>query len=98
MTSAEKHYYDLHVTGLGYLSRIRQFHSNAEDHLIACDNSALCGWADDPRQRRFNVTASGPAQDLILQCRSAVDAGRKVQIGVCFSDVLKPARTRFRQL
>src|SRR5690606_14410667 len=42
-TSNEKSYFDLHITGLGYLSRIREVKPKKGDSFLACDIAALNG-------------------------------------------------------
>ena len=40
-TSNEKSYFDLHITGLGYLNRIREVKPKKGDSFLACDIAAL---------------------------------------------------------
>src|SRR3546814_4854972 len=40
-TSNEKSYFDLHITGLGYLNRIRAVKPKNGDAFLACDIAAL---------------------------------------------------------
>ena len=46
-TSTEKSYFDLHITGLGYLNRIREVKPKKGDAFLACDIAALNGPSDD---------------------------------------------------
>ena len=46
-TSNEKSYFDLHITGLGYLNRIREVKPKKGDSFLACDIAALNGPSDD---------------------------------------------------
>src|SRR3546814_6007803 len=46
-TSNEKSYFDLHITGLGYLNRIREVKPKKGDAFLACDIAALNGPSDD---------------------------------------------------
>jgi len=92
--SSGKQYYDLHITGHGYLNRIRELKSKDGNPFLACDVIALAGFMGSPKQRRFDVTVSGkPTQKLIRQYSEDVKAGRKVMIGFCLSDVWANAFT-----
>lgn len=83
-----KSYFDLHITGLGYLNRIREVTPKKGDSFLACDISALTGPSDSPEYRRFDVKVSGTdAQHLIRRCEQAVQAERKVLIGFRLGDL-----------
>jgi hypothetical protein len=87
-TSSEKSYFDLHVTGLGYVNRIREVKPRKGDPFLACDIAALNGPSDDVEYRRFDVRVSGKeAQHLIRRCATAVEADRKVLIGFRLGDL-----------
>mgnify|MGYP001195818577 FL=1 len=87
-TSSEKSYFDLHITGLGYLNRIREVKPKKGDAFLACDIAALNGPSDKPEYRRFDVRVSGSeAQHLIRRCVPAVEAERKVLIGFRLGDL-----------
>ncbi|MDH1237925.1 STY4534 family ICE replication protein [Stutzerimonas stutzeri] len=87
-TSSEKSYFDLHITGLGYLNRIREVKPKKGDAFLACDIAALNGPSDQPEYRRFDVRVSGSeAQHLIRRCVPAVEAERKVLIGFRLGDL-----------
>ncbi|MEA8541118.1 STY4534 family ICE replication protein [Pseudomonas aeruginosa] len=87
-TSSEKSYFDLHITGLGYLNRIREVKPKKGDAFLACDIAALNGPSDQPEYRRFDVRVSGSeAQNLIRRCVPAVEAERKVLIGFRLGDL-----------
>tara|TARA_R110002167_G_scaffold790_6_gene3422 strand:+ start:1964 stop:2494 length:531 start_codon:yes stop_codon:yes gene_type:complete len=86
--SSDKSYFDLHITGLGYLNRIREVTPRKGDAFLACDIAALNGPSDAPEYRRFDVRVSGSeAQHLIRRCQQAVDAERKVLIGFRLGDL-----------
>lgn len=86
--SSEKSYFDLHITGLGYLNRIREVQPRKGDAFLACDIAALNGPSDSPDYRRFDVRVSGnEAQHLIRRCEEAVEAERKVLIGFRLGDL-----------
>ncbi len=88
-TSSEKsNFFDLHITGLGYLNRIREVKPKKGDAFLACDIAALNGPSDKPEYRRFDVRVSGSeAQHLIRRCVPAVEAERKVLIGFRLGDL-----------
>ena len=45
---SESKFYDLHVTGLGYLNRVRMVKPNKGETFLACSISALRGeWNKD---------------------------------------------------
>ncbi len=87
-TSQEKTYFDLHITGLGYLNRIRDVTPKKGDPFLACDIAALNGASNDVSYVRFDVRVSGSdAQHLIRRCQQAVDAEKKVMIGFRLGDL-----------
>lgn len=86
--STEKSYFDLHVTGLGYVNRIREVKPRKGDAFLACDIAALNGPSDKPEYRYFDVRVSGTdAQHLVRRCEEAVKAERKVLIGFRLGDL-----------
>src|SRR5688572_23117727 len=86
--SSTKSFFDLHITGLGYLNRIREVQPNRGNPFLACDISALTGSSDSPEYRRFDVKVSGTdAQHLIRRCEQAVQAERKVLLGFRLGDL-----------
>jgi hypothetical protein len=87
-TSSEKTYFNLHITGLGYLNRIREVTPKKGESFLACDIAALNGPSDTPEYRRFDVRVSGSeAQHLIRRCIDAVAAEKKVLIGFRLGDL-----------
>ena len=87
-TSNEKSYFDLHITGLGYLNRIREVKPKKGDSFLACDIAALNGPSDDVSYVRFDARVSGSeAQHLVRRCIQAVDAEKKVMIGFRLGDL-----------
>lgn len=87
-TSNEKSYFDLHITGLGYLNRIREVKPKKGDAFLACDIAALNGPGDDVSYVRFDARVSGlEAQHLIRRCIDAVGAEKKVMIGFRLGDL-----------
>lgn len=87
-SSNDKTYFDLHVTGLGYVNRIREVKPRKGDTFLACDIAALNGPSDEPEYRYFDVRVSGAdARHLIRRCEEAVEAKRKVLIGFRLGDL-----------
>lgn len=87
-SSQEAKYFDLHITGFGYLNRVREVPIRKGDPFMACDIVALHGDANDPEKTRFDCKVSGTeAANLIRRCRDAVDAGKKVLIGFRLGDL-----------
>ncbi|WP_460149053.1 STY4534 family ICE replication protein [Pseudomonas sp. S3_E10] len=81
-------YFDLHISGLGYLNRIREITPKKGQPFLACDIAALTGPSTDVEYRRFDVRVSGAeAQELIRRCAAAVSAERKVLIGFRLGDL-----------
>ncbi|MBY4673889.1 DUF3577 domain-containing protein [Burkholderia multivorans] len=86
--STEKSYFDLHITGLGYLNRIREVKPKKGDSFLACDIAALNGPSDDVSYVRFDTRVSGSeAQHLVRRCIDAVEAEKKVMIGFRLGDL-----------
>lgn len=87
-TSNEKSFFDLHITGLGYLNRIREVKPKKGDAFLACDIAALNGPSDDVSYVRFDTRVSGTeAQHLVRRCEDAVKAEKKVLIGFRLGDL-----------
>ncbi|MBR9881231.1 MAG: DUF3577 domain-containing protein [Gammaproteobacteria bacterium] len=86
--SATTGFFDLHITGLGYLNRIRQVKPKRGEAFWACDIAALNGPADDVGYTRFDCRISGrDAEVLVKRCRQAVYQGRKVLVGFKLGDL-----------
>jgi hypothetical protein len=87
-TSNERSYFDLHITGLGYLNRIREVKPKKGDTFLACDIAALNGPSDDVSYVRFDIRVSGSeAQQLVRRCIQAVEDEKKVMIGFRLGDL-----------
>ncbi|CAI1237793.1 STY4534 family ICE replication protein [Serratia ficaria] len=86
--STEKSFFDLHITGLGYLNRIREVKPKKGEPFLACDIAALNGPNNDVSYVRFDTHVSGTdAQHLIRRCIDAVEVGKKVMIGFRLGDL-----------
>jgi hypothetical protein len=88
-TSSEKSYFDLHMSGFGYLNRIREVPGKGKkaDPYLACTIAALHGPCDSPEYCYIDARVSGAdAQRLIRRCKEAVDAKSKVLLGFKVGD------------
>lgn len=90
---SESKYYDLHVTGLGYLNRVRMVKPKKGDVFIACSISALRGeWNKDgsikPESTKFDVRVYGQgAIDAIEALKPFGDEQRKILIQFKLGDI-----------
>ncbi len=85
---SERSFFDLHISGLGYLNRIREVTPKKGESFLACDIAALNGPSDDVSYVRFDVRVSGSdAQHLVRRCKDAVEADKKVMIGFKLGDL-----------
>jgi len=86
--SNEKSYFDLHISGIGYLNRIREVKPKKGEPFLACDIAALNGDSDKATYVRFDTRVSGiEAQHLVRRCEAAVKAEKKVLIGFRLGDL-----------
>lgn len=97
-STAESSYFDLHITGLGYLNRIREVvppKGRKGESFLACDIAALSGPTDKVSYVRFSTRVSGSdAQHLVRRCQEAVKADKKVMIGFKLGDLWSEIYTR----
>ena len=81
-------YFDLHITGIGYLNRAREVPVKRGQPFLAVDVSALHGEADNVQYTRFDCRVSGKeAQAVVQQLMPAVTAGQKVLVGFKLGDL-----------
>lgn len=86
--NASTGFFDLHITGLGYLNRIREVTPKRGNAFWACDIAALTGAADDVSYTRFDCRVSGrEAERLVKRCEQAVNMDKKVLIGFKLGDL-----------
>lgn len=86
-TTAESKYFDLHITGVGYLNRPREVPLK-RGTFLAVEIAALRGKADEVEYTRFDCRVSGTeAQDLIRKYKADVEAEKKVLIGFKIGDL-----------
>lgn len=75
--STDNQFFDLHVTGVGYVNRIRKVTPKRGNPFWACDISALNGPADDVEYRRFDCRVSGADAEKLVKKFAATVADRK---------------------
>ena len=85
----EKTYFNLHVTGLGYLNRIREVPVKRGDNFFAVDISAMHGSSDDVQYTRFDCRVSGKeAESILAQIKPMIeDDKNKVLVGFKLGDL-----------
>ena len=80
-------YFDLHASGIGYLSRIRTVTPKKGDPFLACTVSAIHGSSDDVEYTKFDCRVSGKlAQDAVRLLTEDVKAEKKVLIAFKIGD------------
>lgn len=85
---SEKTYFNLHTSGVGYLSDIREVQPKKGSLFLACRIAALVGASDDIEYRYFDVNVVGKeAESLIKRCEKAVSEEKKVLISFNISDL-----------
>lgn len=81
-------YFDLHTTGVGYLSRVRDVKVKKGEPFLCVDISALRGSSDAVEYTRFDCRVSGSeATSVIQRLRADIDAKKKVLIGFKIGDL-----------
>ncbi|MGE8399106.1 MAG: DUF3577 domain-containing protein [Burkholderiales bacterium] len=90
-TNAQREYFNLHTTGVGYLSRVRwvtpQGRGRKSEPFLACAISALRGSSDSSDTTYFDLRVSGAeAIGLIDSMKQSVDERRKVTVTFRIAD------------
>lgn len=86
--NAQPKYFNLHTSGIGYLSDIREIKPKKGDAFWACRIAALTGSSDSPEYRFFDMNVSGEETvNLIKRCQEAVEAKKKVLVSFVMSDL-----------
>jgi Protein of unknown function (DUF3577) len=86
-------FYDLHVTGVGYLNRVRRVTPRKGKPFLACAISALRGESNQaegvkPETTRFDVRVYGTeAEAALKQLQPEVDADKAVLVGFKLGDI-----------
>lgn len=88
-SNPETSYFDLHISGVGYLNRVRTVAPKRGDSFLSCSISAIVGPKNKVEYRHFDVKVAGSdAQHLIRRCEDAAnDPDRKVLIGFRLGDL-----------
>jgi len=85
-TSQKTEYFNLNISGLGYLNSVRRI-NGPNGTFISCVINALSGPTDNPKYVRFDVTVAGKeASSLINRCQKSVDEDKKVLLGFTLSN------------
>lgn len=85
--STDSRYFDLHITGIGYLNRARELKLR-KGSFLAVDVSALRGEADKVEYTKFDCRVSGTeAQSVIRQFMPDIEAKKKVLVGFKLGDL-----------
>jgi Protein of unknown function (DUF3577) len=86
-TSRAVSYFDLHVSGIGYLSRIRTA-GKGSNTFLCCTINALRGKSDEVEYTKFDLIVRGNTANEIVQMLEAdVNAKRKVIVSFKASDI-----------
>lgn len=81
-------YFDLHTTGIGYLSRVREVTPEGGDPFLGITIAALRGSVGNVQYTHFECSVSGrKAQATVRELRSAVEGKLKVLIGFTLSNL-----------
>jgi hypothetical protein len=84
----DQKYFDLHVSGIGYLYRAREVQVKRGQPFLAVDVSALHGEAEDVDYTRFDCRVSGKdAQDVIRLLMPEIQAKKKVLVSFKLGDL-----------
>ncbi len=86
----ETRYFDLHVTGIGYLNRVREVPVKRSQPFLAVDISALHGDSEDVQYTRFDCRVSGSDAKAIIESLMPViddDNKNKVLVGFKLGDL-----------
>ncbi|MEW7996444.1 MAG: STY4534 family ICE replication protein [Candidatus Thiodiazotropha endolucinida] len=87
--SQDDNYFNLHLTGLGYLNRVREVPVKRGSNFFAVDISAMHGKSDDVQYTRFDCRVSGKEAEAILtQIKPMIDNDEnKVLVGFKLGDL-----------
>lgn len=84
-SQSKAEYFNLNVTGIGYLNNIRKVSGSTGEFTCAVIN-ALTGPTDNASYTRFDITVAGKESvSLINRCQKSVDEEKQVLIGFVLS-------------
>ncbi len=97
--ATEKQYFDLHTSGIGYLSRIRvvnpKGNGRKSEPMLCCAINALRGSVEDPQYTYFDLRVTEvEAQGLVREYKEAVDANCKVIVAFTIGDIYTHSYTK----
>jgi hypothetical protein len=82
------HYFDLHVTGIGYLNRAREVQGARGEPFLAVEVSALHGAMDDVQRTRFDCRVSGAkAKTTLRRLMPDIEQEKPVLVGFKLADL-----------
>ena len=85
---SEPKYFDLHVTGLGFLRRAREVVPKRGEPFLSVSIAALHGKAGEARYTDFDCRVSGSqAQETIRTLMAQINNEQKVLVGFRLSDL-----------
>lgn len=92
-TSQQSKYFDLHITGIGYLNRVREVAPTRAQPFFAVDISAMHGNSDDIQYTRFDCKATGEKAKALLERLQPLikEEGNKVLVGFKLGDLYPEA-------
>ena len=87
--SQDLNYFNLHITGLGYLNRIREVPVKRGNNFLAVDVSAIHGKSDEIQYTRFDCRVSGKeAETILAQIQPMIEDDKsKVLVGFKLGDL-----------
>jgi hypothetical protein len=92
LNNGTTNYFDLHVSGLGYVNRVREVQVKRGEPFWACDIAALHGVTADTQYTYFDCRVSGSeAEGLIKRYEKPITDGKKVLIGFKLGDLYAEA-------
>lgn len=87
-------YFDLHITGIGYLHRAREIKPQRGEPFLSVEVSALHGAVSQVEYTRFDCRVSGrEAQQIVRRLMPHIAAERRVLVGFKLSDLYAEAFT-----
>ena len=87
--SQDINYFNLFITGLGYLNRLREVPVKRGNNFFAVDISAIHGKSDEIQYTRFDCRVSGKeAESILAQIKPFIDDNKnKVLVGFKLGDL-----------
>jgi hypothetical protein len=86
---SDNKYFDLHIQGIGYLSRAREIKPKRSTPFLAVDVTAIHGHADDIQYVRFDAKVVGAEAHKVIHDLMPIinDRNRKVLAAVRLGDL-----------